>query len=155
VPAISVIVPTRNEARNIPRFLASTPPDVELIVCDASTDETPELVYKLRPGKTLVIDAPGTIADARQLGAEASSGDFLVFTDADVAFDRRYFAPRVGWTRRRQTIERRIRRVLRRRCAVPIRRLPLVGNRRRFGLQHGHASPLLLCAGRFSSRAPL
>ncbi|MGH8581125.1 MAG: glycosyltransferase, partial [Gammaproteobacteria bacterium] len=33
---LTVIVPTRNEEKNIPRFLASVPEAVELIVVDAS-----------------------------------------------------------------------------------------------------------------------
>lgn len=88
---VSVIVPTKNERRNLPHFLQSLPPEVELIVCDASDDGTPDLARTLRPERTRVLDAPGSIAAARQLGAEASGGELLVFTDADVIFADDYF----------------------------------------------------------------
>jgi glycosyltransferase involved in cell wall biosynthesis len=88
---VSVVVPTRNEERNIPHLLASLPPEIELVVSDASTDATRSVVAKLRPINTLIIDGTGTIAEARQRGAEASSGDILLFTDADVVFDTGYF----------------------------------------------------------------
>jgi glycosyltransferase involved in cell wall biosynthesis len=90
--AISVIVPTKNERENLPRFLASLPPDVELVLCDASDDDTPELAMRLRPANTIVLAAPGSIAAARQAGAEVSGGDLLVFADADVELDAGYFA---------------------------------------------------------------
>jgi glycosyltransferase involved in cell wall biosynthesis len=90
-PGISVIVPTKNERQNLPRFLASLPPDVELVLCDASDDGTPELALALRPAGTVVLATPGSIAAARQAGAEASSGDLLVFADADVELDPGYF----------------------------------------------------------------
>lgn len=92
VANISVIVPTKNEANNICRFLASVPQEVELVVCDASSDDTRYLVKSLRPHRTVIVDAPGTIAEARQIGVEASSGEVLVFSDADVEFDPQYFA---------------------------------------------------------------
>ena len=90
--AISVVVPTKNERQNLPRFLASLPPDVELVLCDASDDGTPDLALTLRPARTIVLTAPGSIAAARQAGAEVSSGDILVFADADVTLDAGYFA---------------------------------------------------------------
>jgi glycosyltransferase involved in cell wall biosynthesis len=88
---VSVIVPTRNEARNVPTFLRSLHPDVELVVVDASDDETAALVEALRPQRTIVIRSPVRIARARQLGAEAARGRWLLFTDADVAFDPGYW----------------------------------------------------------------
>jgi GT2 family glycosyltransferase len=89
--SISVVVPTKNERENLPRFLASLPPDVELVLCDASDDDTPELARALRPAETIVLAAPGSIAEARQIGAEAASGEVLVFADADVELDAGYF----------------------------------------------------------------
>jgi len=88
---ISVVLPTRNERRHIPAFLASLHPLVELIVVDASDDGTAELVQQLRPSRTVVIQSRAGIAPARQLGADAASGAWLVFTDADVHFDPGYF----------------------------------------------------------------
>lgn len=88
---VSVIVPTKNERDNLPHLLASLPPEIELIICDASDDGTPDLARELRPERTCVVEAPGSIANARQMGAEVSRGDLLVFTDADVIFAPDYF----------------------------------------------------------------
>jgi glycosyltransferase involved in cell wall biosynthesis len=90
-PTVSVVVPTKNERENLPRFLASLPADVELVLCDASEDGTPELARALRPNHTIVLAAPGSIAEARQVGAEAASGEVLVFADADIELDAGYF----------------------------------------------------------------
>jgi glycosyltransferase involved in cell wall biosynthesis len=92
VPTISVIVPTKNERHNLPRLLATLPPDIELLICDASDDGTADLAVALRPAQTRVVYAPDTIAAARQLGAETSRGALLVFTDADVTFAPDFFA---------------------------------------------------------------
>jgi glycosyltransferase involved in cell wall biosynthesis len=87
----SVIVPTKNEICNIPALLQSIPPEVRLIVVDASTDETPNLISRLRPRNTHVILSPASIAEARNLGAQAASTPYFVFSDADVIFSPGYF----------------------------------------------------------------
>jgi glycosyltransferase involved in cell wall biosynthesis len=91
-PRVSIVVPTKDERANLPRFLATIPPDVELVVCDESADGTPELARELRPRDTVVLPVRGSIAAARQVGAEAASGDVLVFTDADVELAPDYVA---------------------------------------------------------------
>ncbi len=89
---MSVIVPTRNEANNVPAFLASLPPAVELIVVDNSDDGTDQLIQHLRPARTRIIHSPVTcISHVRQIGAEAAKGDWLIFSDADVMFALAYF----------------------------------------------------------------
>jgi glycosyltransferase involved in cell wall biosynthesis len=88
---ISVIVPTRNEAHNIPHLLASLHPSVELIVVDASSDGTPAIVERLRPERTRIIRSEAKIAPARQIGAQAARGRWLIFSDADVRFEPGYF----------------------------------------------------------------
>ncbi len=89
---ISVIIPTRNERHNIGRCLESLPDEVELVVVDASSDGTDELVLRLRPHRTRLIRAESNIAMARQIGAEAAGGQWLIFSDADVVFEPGYFA---------------------------------------------------------------
>ncbi|MBN1992447.1 MAG: glycosyltransferase family 2 protein, partial [Anaerolineae bacterium] len=89
--AVTVVVPTRNEAHNIPVFLQSLHSAVSLIVVDASDDETPELIRKTRPSRTRVISSSAKIAEARQIGAEAANTPWLLFTDADVVFAPDYF----------------------------------------------------------------
>jgi glycosyltransferase involved in cell wall biosynthesis len=88
---LTVVVPTRNESRNIGPFLASLPPSIPLVVVDASSDATPTLVARQRARNTLLIRHPGSIPVARQLGAEAARTAWLLFTDADVTFAPDYF----------------------------------------------------------------
>lgn len=88
---LTVVVPTRNEAGNIPAFLQSLPPPLSLIVVDASQDSTPELVAAYRPERSLVLRRPSTVTEARQIGAEAAQTPWLLFTDADVTFGDHYF----------------------------------------------------------------
>ena len=85
-----MIVPTKNEAGNIERFLRSIPPDIRLVVVDSSDDATAEIVEAQRPDAT-VIRARATIPVARQLGADTAASPWLLFTDADVVFGDSYF----------------------------------------------------------------
>jgi glycosyltransferase involved in cell wall biosynthesis len=83
---VTVIVPTRNEERNIVAFCRSLPADVWLIVVDASNDATPDLVRQLRPARTRVVCEPSNVVEARQIGARLAETEWLLFTDADVVF---------------------------------------------------------------------
>jgi len=89
---ITVIVPTKNEKDNIVSFLTSLPKDLALIVVDASTDTTPELIAHQRPTNTQLVCHPSSISIARQIGAEMAQTNWLLFTDADVIFADDYFA---------------------------------------------------------------
>lgn len=88
---ISIVVPTRNEAGNIPFFLASLPPAIQLIVVDSSDDDTPDIALRLRPANTRIVRRICNIAQARQIGADAARTPWLLFTDADIAFAPDYF----------------------------------------------------------------
>ncbi len=89
--AVTVIVPTRNEAHNMPAFLASLPEDVGLIVVDSSDDDTRELIAASRPRNTRILHRNVGVTEARQIGAEAAKSDWLLFTDADITFAPNYF----------------------------------------------------------------
>lgn len=86
---ISFIIPTLNEAKTIDRTLTCLKEfsgDHEIIVSDGnSNDGTIELSRALAD-EVVVYDRPErqTIAMARNLGAAAAKGDYLVFVDADV-----------------------------------------------------------------------
>jgi glycosyltransferase involved in cell wall biosynthesis len=88
---LTIVLPTRNEEHNIPEFLSSLPASVSLIVVDASEDSTPDLITALRPYRTLVLRRPGTVTEARQIGADAAYTPWLLFTDADISFSPDYF----------------------------------------------------------------
>ncbi|HVY54547.1 MAG TPA: glycosyltransferase [Thermodesulfobacteriota bacterium] len=88
---ITIILPTRNESGNIRKFLSSVPDNIRLIVVDASEDATPEIVSATRPRFTTVIRKPGTVTEARLIGAEEAITPWLLFTDADIVFSPDYF----------------------------------------------------------------
>ncbi|MFP4209108.1 MAG: glycosyltransferase, partial [Wenzhouxiangella sp.] len=89
--SITIVVPTRNEAGNIPLFLESLPAQMPLIVVDKSEDATPDIVQQARGGNTRILYCNGTLTEARQVGAEAAETEFILFTDADVRFSDGYF----------------------------------------------------------------
>jgi glycosyltransferase involved in cell wall biosynthesis len=89
LPALSVVVPVRNDPANLERCLAaletSDHPEFEVIVVDdASTDETPAAARRF--GARLLHQKRRTgPAAARNRGAKAARHPFLFFLDADVA----------------------------------------------------------------------
>lgn len=89
--SLTVCVPTKNEAANIGPFLASLDPRVALIVVDASTDATRDLIREARPERTTVLYDEGSIPRARQLAAEAAETEWVLFTDADMSFGDGYW----------------------------------------------------------------
>jgi GT2 family glycosyltransferase len=90
--AVTIVVTTRGEVARMPRLLASVPPSVRLVVMDASTDGAAGQVARLWPHNMLVIRHPGNVAEARQVGADAATTPWVLFTEADVSFSPGYFA---------------------------------------------------------------
>ena len=90
-PRVSIVVPARDEAHNLPRLLASLaalePAPAEVIVVDDhSTDGTGDLARAA--GATVVVPPPlppGWLGKswACHAGAAAASGELILFTDAD------------------------------------------------------------------------
>ncbi len=89
---ISIVVPAFNEERLLGESLVQIKSaagvfaqrgwEVELIVCDNnSTDRTAEIARAA--GATVVFEPVNQIARARNSGAAAATGDWLVFVDAD------------------------------------------------------------------------
>lgn len=82
--ALSVIIPTRNEAPWLPRLLAvlaASPLDCEIVVADNdSGDQTKEIA---RDAGCLLVSG-GRPSEARNRAARAARGTSLLFIDADV-----------------------------------------------------------------------
>jgi glycosyltransferase involved in cell wall biosynthesis len=93
---ISVVIPVRNGAATLARCLeaalASTHPRLEVVVVDdGSTDATAEIAERF-PVKLVRLAAHGGVSRARNAGAAASSGELLVFIDADCLLERNALA---------------------------------------------------------------
>ena len=88
-PKVSVIIPTLNEALNIPLVLARLPELVdEVVVVDGrSTDGTIDAVRRVRPDATVITQEGKGKGDALRCGFEAATGDILVMLDADGSAD--------------------------------------------------------------------
>ncbi|PAP75126.1 glycosyltransferase [Rubrivirga marina] len=88
---LTVVVPTKDEAGNIGPFLDSLDDRVALVVVDASTDDTREIIRRRRPERTTIIEDAGTIPEARQIGLERAETEWVLFTDADMSFGDDYW----------------------------------------------------------------
>lgn len=100
-PLVTVIVPARNEAPSIEQGLRAlcnqTYENLEVIVVnDRSTDRTAEVIAKVRQDHpmlrviTIAALPEGWLGktNAMHVGAREAQGEFLIFTDADVCFEK-------------------------------------------------------------------
>ena len=91
-PAVSVVVPTRNEARNLeivlPAIAAVKPAVHEIIVVDGnSTDGTVETARRVLPSVKIVHQTRKGKGNAMACGFAAATGDVIVMFDADGSAD--------------------------------------------------------------------
>lgn len=87
-PSVSIVIPAKNEARNLPHVLQKLPQDCELILVDGnSTDNTISVAQWLRPDITIVHQTRGGKGNALACGFAAAKGDFIVMIDADGSND--------------------------------------------------------------------
>jgi glycosyltransferase involved in cell wall biosynthesis len=86
---VSVVIPTLNEARNLPHVLGRLPSDVrEVIVVDGhSVDDTPTVARRLRPDVHIVTQTRSGKGNALACGFAAATGDIIVMLDADGSAD--------------------------------------------------------------------
>ena len=88
-PRISVIIPTWNEAKNLPYVFSQLPADVhEVIVVDGhSVDDTVAVANRLRPDVRIVQQTRRGKGNALACGFEAATGDIIAMVDADGSAD--------------------------------------------------------------------
>jgi glycosyltransferase involved in cell wall biosynthesis len=84
-PRVSVVIPTYNEAKNLPHVFSRLPADLhEVILVDGrSVDGTIEVARALRPDVKIVLQNRVGKGNAMACGFAAATGDVLVMLDAD------------------------------------------------------------------------
>lgn len=89
IPRVSVVIPTLNEAQNLPHVLTGLPAIVaEVIVVDGhSIDGTPDVARRFCPDAQIIEQSGTGKGDALRCGFAAATGDILVMMDADGSAD--------------------------------------------------------------------
>jgi len=89
VPTVSVVIPTLNEADNLPYVLPALPNWVSqvVIVDGGSTDGTVEVALQLRPDVEIILQSGRGKGDALATGFGACTSDIIVAMDADGSTD--------------------------------------------------------------------
>ncbi|HEV3171214.1 MAG TPA: glycosyltransferase family 2 protein [Actinocrinis sp.] len=88
-PRVSVVIPAKNEAANLPGVLAELPPGLhEVILVDGgSVDRTVETALLVRPDIVVVHQTRRGKGNALACGFAACTGDLAVMLDADGSAD--------------------------------------------------------------------
>jgi glycosyltransferase involved in cell wall biosynthesis len=88
-PTVSVVIPTLNEAGNLPYVLNTIPKWVsEIIIVDGrSSDDTERVARVLRPDARIVVQTRRGKGAAIRAGLESAQGEIVVIMDADGSMD--------------------------------------------------------------------
>jgi glycosyltransferase involved in cell wall biosynthesis len=88
-PRISIVIPTLNEARNLPHVFKALPPDIhEVIVVDGySIDDTLAVVRQLKPEARIVMQTRRGKGNALACGCMVATGEIIALIDADGSTD--------------------------------------------------------------------
>jgi glycosyltransferase involved in cell wall biosynthesis len=97
-PLVSVIIPTLNEAKNLPHILPAIPRWVhEVIIVDGrSTDDTVAVAQQLRPGVRIIMEQKKGKGAALRRGFAEARGEIIVMLDADGSMHPREMYSYVG-----------------------------------------------------------
>ena len=98
VPGFSVIIPAYNSAATLARavesvFAQSWPADEIIVIDDGSTDATLQVARGFGDHVRVIHQSNAGVSVARNRGAEAATGDWLAFLDADDW----YYPDRLRW----------------------------------------------------------
>jgi glycosyltransferase involved in cell wall biosynthesis len=89
-PTVSVVIPTYNEAANLPHVFALLPDVHEVVLVDGrSVDGTVETARALRPDVKVVLQNRRGKGNAMACGFAAATGEVIVMLDADGSADPR------------------------------------------------------------------
>ncbi|QRP47872.1 glycosyltransferase family 2 protein [Amycolatopsis sp. FDAARGOS 1241] len=87
-PKISIVIPARNEARNLEVILPELPEVDEVVLVDGhSVDQTVEVARKVLPSIVTLTQTRRGKGNALACGFEAACGDIIVMLDADGSAD--------------------------------------------------------------------
>src|SRR5664280_1844089 len=88
-PTVSIVIPAKNEALNLPHVFAGLPRGLhEVILVDGgSTDDTLRVAQRLWPDITIIGQTRKGKGNALACGFEMATGDFIVMLDADGSTD--------------------------------------------------------------------
>jgi glycosyltransferase involved in cell wall biosynthesis len=88
-PKVTVVIPTLNEARNLPHVFSRLPEGLhEVIVVDGhSVDDTLAIARRLRPDVHIVMQNRYGKGNALACGFAAATGDIIAMVDADGSAD--------------------------------------------------------------------
>jgi glycosyltransferase involved in cell wall biosynthesis len=88
-PTLSIVIPAKNEARNLAHVFAKLPAEnCEVILVDGgSTDGTVKEALRLRPDATVIGQSRTGKGNALACGFAAATGDVIVMIDADGSND--------------------------------------------------------------------
>jgi glycosyltransferase involved in cell wall biosynthesis len=88
-PMVSVVIPVKNEARNLPAVLASLPPWIsEVVLIDGqSVDDTVTVAKECYPDIKIIRQMGDGKGDALRVGFAACTSDIIVMMDGDGSTD--------------------------------------------------------------------
>ena len=87
-PKVSLVIPTMNEAANIPHVFPKIPDVVdEVVIVDSSTDNTVDVIRRYRPDAKIIREEPRGKGSALKTGFKHATGDLIVMMDADGSMD--------------------------------------------------------------------